>query len=389
MLLPAGMASADDAPAAAGASSDAVFPRTPMWVYGHSYTVTPGLTNTPGREWMPAAAAELGLPAWQSFGVRSSRLIDNYGDIARQAARSPVRDSAWSSSRRGVVVLQSEFNDMINPAPGNVPRAVPLTSTAVGNYGQTLQAALATLSSSARADWSSARSSGQWAASTGPAYLGGSLVWTTTPGAYREMTVDVGESGTVWVVTWDVSRAISNPHNGATAISVDGRSHTVVPARTAAWEPVWSVRGGGYQHTVGPRATRISGLAPGRHVIRVTKSDRGPGAVCLDQLLVHSSAPPPVVVVGDPAPQTSGHWVTTPANRPVVLANQQRLNGQLDVVTRQFRNVTMVSLVGAGSQHMGSDGLHLSDRGMEYEAGLIAESVRRHVTVYDVPAMYQ
>jgi hypothetical protein len=278
---------------------------------------------------------------------------------------------------------------MVNPAPRNVARSLSLTTTAVANYGQTLQASLALLSSSARADWSTARSSGRWTASSGAAYAGGSLVWTTTPGAYRETTVDVGSSGTVWVVTWDVSGANRNPYNGRTTISVDGRTRGVVAERKAAWESIWTSRAGGYAHTTGPRATKISGLTPGRHVVRVAKGDRGPGAVALDQLLVQSAAPVPVLVVKDPSPQKAGHWVTAPANRAIVVANQQKLNAQIDAVTRQFANVATVSLAGAGPEDFGWDGLHMSDLGMRYEADLLAGAFRRHVATYRVASMYQ
>ena len=394
VLLPAGTGAAetDDPVSPAGSAADAAaatFPRTPLWVYGHSYTHAPGVTNTPGQEWMPELAQLLDFPRWRTFGVNSSRLIDTYGDLARQAVRAPVRDSAWDPSRRGVVVLQSEFNDMLNPAPRNVPRAVRLTSTAASNYGQTLQASLALLGSSARADWSSARSSGRWSASAGPSYLGGSLVYTTTPGAYREMTVDVGPSGTVWVITWEVSRSVRNPTTGVTSISVDGRPRAVLPARTGSWESIWSRRGGGYQHPVGPRATKISGLTPGRHVIRVAKADQGRGAVYLDQLVVQSAAPLPVIVVKDPAPLTTGNWVTSPSNRAVVVTNRQLLHAQIDSVVRQFGNVTTMSLADVRPEHFGSDGVHLSDLGMEYEAALLAEVFLQQVTTYDVDTMYE
>jgi hypothetical protein len=390
VLLPLGTASGIEGdPTVPVASPDEVFPRTPLWVYGHSYTALPGVTNTPGKEWMPQLAAELGNPSWKTFGVRSSRIVDTYGDVARQAPRGPVRDSAWPVSRHGAVVVQSEFNDMVNPAPNNVQRSLSLTPTAVANYGQTLQASLALVSSSARADFSTARSSGRWTASSGAAYAGGSLVWTTTPGAYRETTVDVGSSGTVWVVTWDVSRATSNPSNGRTTISVDGKARVVVPEQVAAWEAIWTGRFGGYRHTSGPRATKVSGLTSGRHVIRVTKGDRGPGAVCLDQVLVQSAAPVPALVVKDPSPRTSGRWVTAPANRPIVIANQQQLNAQIDAVTRQFANVATVSLAGAGPEDFGWDGLHLSDLGMQYEADLLARAFRRLVGSYRVASMYR
>ena len=70
------------------------------------------------------------------------------------------------------MVLQSEFNDMINPW-GASRDARPLSSQNLGNYEQTLQASLALLSSEGRQDWSRATSSGAWKGSRGPAYLGG------------------------------------------------------------------------------------------------------------------------------------------------------------------------------------------------------------------------
>jgi hypothetical protein len=390
VLLPSAIAVARPAAAAVPTAHEAsdTYPRTPLWVYGHSYTTSPGTINTPGQEWMPKLAEQLGLPRWRTFGVGSSRIIDTYGDLARQAVRGPVRGSTWDPARRGVVVLQSEFNDALNPAPRGADRAVRLTATAAGNYGQTLQAGLAVLASSARVDWSAARSTRGWTSSSGSAYLGGSLVYTTTPGAYRELTVDVGASGTVWLVTWEVSRGLRNPRTGATAISVDGRLRHVIPPRTASWESIWSRRSGGYQHPVGPRATKISGLTPGRHVIRVAKSDRGPGAVYLDQLLVQAAAPLPVVVVKDPAPLTTGNWITTPSNQPTVVANRQLLHSQIDAVTRQFPNVATV-LLDVRPGYIGRDGVHLSDLGMEYEAGLLAQRFREFARTYDVPVMYE
>jgi lysophospholipase L1-like esterase len=104
---------------------------------------------------------------------------------------------------------------------------------------------------------------------------------------------------------------------------------------------------------------------------------------------VQSTAPVPVLVVKDPSPQKAGHWVTAPANRAIVVANQQKLNAQIDAVTRQFANVDTVSLAGAGPEDFGWDGLHMSDLGMQYEADLLAEAFRRHVATYRVASMYQ
>src|SRR5215217_5553426 len=272
------------------ASDEPATPGLPLWVYGHSYTTNPGTMNAPGQEWMPELALRLQSPTWQTFGVGSSRLIDNYSDIARSAPQGPVPSSAWDSRRGGVVVLQSEFNDMINPW-GATRDARPLSSTAAANYQQTLQASLALLSAERRYDWSTATSRSTWRSSGGAAYLGGALTYTTQRGAFREMRVEVGASGTVWLITWEVSNRLSNPRTGATQIAVDGRNARGIPARTATWEAIYSRRSGGYLHSVGPRATVVTGLTPGVHTIRVTKVDTGPGAVYLDQLLVQSADP--------------------------------------------------------------------------------------------------
>lgn len=363
----------------ATAAADELDPATaPLWVYGHSYTTSPGSLNTPGQEWMPELAAQLGSPSWRTFGVGSSRMIDTYADIARQAPRSPVPSSAWSSTRGGVVVLQSEFNDMINPW-WTSRTARPQTWLSERNYEQTLQAGLALLSSERRQDWNTATARGTWRTSYGPTYYGGSLTWTTQPGAFREMRVDVGPSGTVWLITWEVSDRVTNPRTGTTRISVDGRNVSGIPARVASWEPVYSRRGGGYVHPVGPRATAITGLTPGVHTIRVTKEDRGPGAVYLDMLTVQAADPVPVVVVKDPPANLSASSYTAQSG-PTINANRQVLHRRIDAVTghRLFPHVVTATLDGIQPQHYSADGIHLSDAGMEFEVSRLEEAIRAY-----------
>ena len=351
-------------------------PTMPLWVYGHSYTTSPGSQNTPGQEWMPELAADLQSPSWQTFGIGSSRMIDTYSDIARLAPRSPVPNSAWDARRGGVVVVQSEFNDMINPA-GVSRDARRQTTLSVKNYEQTLYATLALLSSERRQDWSTATSRGTWRSSVGPAYLGGSLVYTTQQGAYREMRVNVGQSGAIWLITWEVSNRVSNPRTGTTRIAVDGRNVTGIPARTASWEAILSRRGGGHLHTVGPRATVITGLTPGIHTIRVTKDDPGPGAVYLDQLTVMAADPVPVVVVKDPPAYLPASSYTATSG-PTINANRRLLHPVIDAVTghRVFPHVVTATLEGIQPQHYSPDGIHLSDVGMEFEAATLEEVIR-------------
>lgn len=376
---------------AAAATAATRFPRVPLWVYGHSYTISPGIMDTRGQEWMPKLARQLGMPSWRTFGVGSSRIIDTFGDLSRQAARRPVTGSAWTPDRHGVVVLQSEFNDMVNPSCATICRAMPLSAVQVADYGQTLQACLAILASSARADWSAAASSGGWRAASGSADLGGSLVYTTTPGAWRQMTVNVGRSGTVWLITWETDRSVlRGTGTGTTRITVDGRSRTGIPARAGTSQALFSRRGSGGIHHVSPRATRISGLAPGRHTIRISKADRGPGAVYLDQLLVQADAPVPVVVVKDPDPRTTGaSWITRPANRSIVQANRRRLHAQIDAVTRSFPNTATTSLAAMPAADYGADGVHPDNSGMDFEAAQLATAVRGLLARYAPPAAFR
>jgi hypothetical protein len=349
--------------------------RPPLWVYGHSFTTNPGNMNTPGQEWMPELAAGLGSPSWRTYGVGSSRLIDTYSDISRAAPRGAVSGSAWDSRRGGVVVLQSEFNDMINPW-GVSRDARPLSTLAVANYEQTLQASLAILAAERRQDWSSATSRGTWKTSSGPAYLGGSLTYTTQRGAFREMRVTVGPSGVLWLITWEVSNRVGNPRTGATQVSVDNRNVVGIPARTATWEPIFSRRSGGHLHSVGPRATVITGLTPGVHTVRVTKVDTGPGAVYLDQLLVQSANPVPVAVVKDPPAYVRASAYTA-ASGPRINANRALLHPRIDAATsnRRFPHVFTVSLDGIQPGHYSSDGIHLSDRGMDFEASRLEQAI--------------
>jgi hypothetical protein len=375
--LAAAMTAVMTASAAGSAAADeADLPAMPLWVYGHSYTTNPGSQNTPGEEWMRELAADLQSPSWRTFGIGSSRMIDTYSDIARQAPRSPVPSSAWDARRGGVVVLQSEFNDMINPA-GLSRDARRQSTQSVMNYEQTLYAALALLSSDQRHDWSTATSRGTWRTSAGPAYLGGSLVYTTQYRAYREMRVNVGASGTVWLITWEVSSRVGNPRTGITRVAVDGRNVTGIPVRTASWEAVMSRRGGGYMHNVGPRATLITGLTPGTHTIRVTKDDPGPGAVYLDQLTVMAADPVPVVVVKDPPAYLPASSYTA-ASGPTINANRRLLHPVIDAVTghRMFPHVVTATLEGIQPQHYSADGIHLSDVGMEFEASQLEQVIR-------------
>jgi hypothetical protein len=191
------------------------------------------------------------------------------------------------------------------------------------------------------------------------------------------MRVTVGPSGVLWLITWEVSTRVSNPRTGATQVSVDNRNVVGIPARTATWDPIYSRRSGGYLHSVGPRATAITGLTPGVHTVRVMKVDTGPGAVYLDQLLVQSADPVPVVVVKDPPAYTPATSYTL-ASGPRINANRAVLHQRIDAATsnRRFPNVFTATLDGIQPAHYASDGIHLSDLGMDFEASRLQQAIQ-------------
>lgn len=367
------------------------FSRSPLWVYGHSFTqdLDPGVD----WEWMPKLAAQLGMPSWKTFGVGSSRMMDAYGDISRLAPTAPQTDSAWpwDDSRRGAVVLQCETNDAICPAENNVSATLPLNGKAVGNFEQTLTACLTLLNAENRWDWNSpSASSGTWSGSSNPMFLTGSNAWTDYVGAWRELNINVGSSGIIGLVTWDVSTTISVPTVGAYQITVDGVAMSNQVARTAAWQNIWTRRSGGYLHNVGPRAILIGGLSPGPHTVRVTKTD-GPGRVYLDQLVTLRAEPLPVLVTKDPPLAPSGnHWLfNDPVNLANFQVNRRNLHGAVNRAVDHFRgNVRAVPLTSMAPELYMADGIHPNPDGMIWQAGKLADTLRDFTATYEPDTLY-
>ena len=118
------------------------------------------------------------------------------------------------------------------------------------------------------------------------------------------------------------------------------------------------------------------------HTIRVTKVDTGPGAVYLDQLLVQSADPVPVVVVKDP-PAYLPASAYTAASGPQINANRELLHQRIDAVTTSnplFPNVLTATLEGIQPEHYLFDGIHLSDPGMDFEASQLELAIQGYLS---------
>jgi hypothetical protein len=363
-----------------------VYDRTPLWVYGHSFTQPDGVMCDPGEEWMPKLANLLDMPSWTTFGAGSSRLIDCYADISRQGYANPHPSSTWNVQRDGLIVLQAETNDIINPAMGGVAAATSLPGKALDNYQNTLMAALATLSASGIIPMTGGSPGGSWAPSGGVAYTNGSLAYSTQQGAYREFSVDVGPSGVVWLICWDVSDDVANSSVGEITVNVDGKPWIRSSARVAPWETIYSRRSG--ERNVGPRAVMLTDLPMGVHTLRFAKSDSGPGAVYLDRLCVIADEAPPIVVVKDPMPVGGDSWVADPIYRDIIRRNRRYLHGKIEAAASYFPNVVTASLSSVRAIHFGPDGVHPSNLGMTYEAEILERVIRGFTEQYSVDRMY-
>lgn len=364
------------------------FSRSPLWVYGHSFTqdLDPGVD----WEWMPKLAAQLGMPSWKTFGVGSSRMMDAYGDISRLAPTAPQTDSAWpwDDSRRGAVVLQCETNDAINP-PDNGTSTLLADGKTIANFEQTLSACLMLLAAENRWDWNLPSASyGTWSGSSNPMFLTGGNAWTDYSTAWRELNVTVGSSGTIGVIGWDVSDTISVPNVGGYQISVDGAVVYTAAPRSAQWQNIWTRRSGGYLHNVGPKGYLVSGIAPGPHTVRVTST--GGGRVYLDQLVTLRAEPLPVLVTKDPPLAPSGnHWLYgDPVNLAHFAANRRNLHGAVNRASSRFANVRAVGLTDMAPELYMADGIHPNPDGMLWQAGKLADALRDFTAAYEPDTLY-
>lgn len=352
----------------------------PLWVYGHSYTITPGVGCTSGAEFFNLLKAHMGFFSATTYGVGSSRMVEVASDVINQAPAAPVVGSTWTPSRSGIVVLDCEFNDAVNPDPttGNF---TALSATQVTNYQSALTAALAVLSSASRVEAESGTLSGTTGTAAGAIYSGSTCLQLKAQNAYVDLAVTVPASGDLWVLMWIISSfAGAGSGVGAYTIAVDGVTKITQGALSGANSPfarIKSNRGTGDTMDVGPMAHHLTGLTPGAHTVRITKTDAGAGVVFPDAVLVPSAAPPKVAVLKDPLPATSGsNSSTISANRTIFSANRALLHPAIDAAVANFANAVAID---AGLDYTQTDlriseGAHPNDKGMrKIEKALAAQ----------------
>lgn len=347
-----------------------------LWIYGHSYTADPGIQCTVGSEFFRVLESGYAMTP-TTYGVSGSRMQQTFFDVLA-ATTGSVSGSTWSASRTGPVVIDCELNDAYNTNGSNVAQA--LTAQGVSNYGDALRATLAVLSASSRVEQTAGTTSGVWSTNTDGRFSGGSNIETQAQNAYIDLPVTVGASGVVWLISYILNVAQGSGLTGAFDISVDGVLHTSIAAGTSLFDVAKSARGPETM-TFGVKPIRLAGITPGARTIRVKKTDAGTGRVYVDCILVESSAPPVVVVVKDPDPNTTGSApssaVDPSSNRTIIVANLPLLGTEIDSVLADFANAIAVGsdITTAGISAV--DGEHPNDLGMvqlaaEVSAGLAA-----------------
>lgn len=351
-------------------------------VFGHSYTVSPSPHATPGHEFFKLLAAKAGAASVTTFGVSSGRAVQTFLDMQ---ARGP--GSAVHGTR--LFIIDSEANDFANKdASGNYYN--PYAAGIARQFGWSVRAMFARLSARVVVEQAAGTASGTWVrnfASTTAS--GGTIDATTSVGAYIEipLTITADDSGVAYAM-------LAHPDTVATAapvgISIDGAAYTTVPALATPAVKVYSGRGAGIV-TVQYQPVKISGLAPGAHVIRLTHAGTAGQYLHIDCVLVQAASPEPIVYLRDQAP-VAGRGASTPlgviteARRNVYLANKALSDVELVTIFPEFPNVIPIDhneYLDAGSLSA-TDGLHPNDRGN----ARIAEKIFRELSVRGQNADY-
>lgn len=367
----AGTGAQSNEEAATPAVSYASFAGSDLYVYGHSYTVDPGIRCTAGSEFYKTVATRHAFDSVTTYGVSSSRLIQLYHDVVGQCPQTPKTGSTWTPSRSGVAIVDCESNDAYNYDGSST--CVGLTTKAVGNYGDTLRAVLAFLSAASRAEAEAGTTSGTWTHHSADARWSNSdNLSTIAQNAYIDIPITAESNGVAYVITYIFS---GTSKSGAFDVLVDGVVATSVAAGTGLFEQEKTARGSA-TYTIGVQVTKLEGLSAGAHTIRVKKTDADTAAgVYVDCVLPQSDTPSPILVILDPDTRSDASSPSAPAtsgNRATFMANLDLLDPKITMVVGEFANAELVAPAWVPTTHLSAiDGLHPIDAGMDLMADAI------------------
>jgi len=344
----------------------------PLWVYGSSFTVSPGLACTSGMEFYKLVQARLKMGTATTFGIN--------GKTIREAAKRivggvGVAGAPWIPTRKGVAVIDTWVNDLAGyqiVGGDYTPRA--FVAKDISGIKANLAAALAYISAGTIIENTAGTKAGTWAAD-------GSA--TDRSGGNNSTTSDVGATMTFTGVSVpeDHFFFLSNTLEPASfalsdvEVLVDG-----VVARTIAsaeFECHSLIEGGTV--LTGNAAFRIP-CTPGTHTIVIRQAGSAGQNMLVDAIIVPKAlaARSPILVIQDQLPRgVVGGTYWHPDDIATLAANKPLLDAAYAAVLADFPNAHLVLTTLDATQDYGPDGLHPNDRGMIRKADELTLAIRR------------
>lgn len=323
------------------------FELQPMFVDGHSWFGS-NANATPNARFFERVVKRLGMGAITNRGV-SGRTS---GDIANLILGGA---SSWALRTKALAILCCTINDvtlfdgsaaarrgyahawrtLLSVITANGVVAAN-TSTFVYSPGWVTEAVVGT-SSSPQAATANSTSGTRWK--------------TTTVGAYAEFSF-TGTGVDVILTARAEGAGLATFTEGATARGSLDLSATVA-------QDV-------------PAVHKIRGLSAGTHTIRATLASGA--SLTIDSYRVPSSAPAPVLVLGEP------QVIPTSSDHPTYLADVETLKGDLAMLVAEYPSAKYLDLNQPGwstSTMLVADGKHPQDHGSAWIASKVVDALSR------------
>lgn len=348
-----------------------------LYIYGHSHNVDPGTACTAGKEWFNHLATRLNLGNVTTYAVGGSEIFESaIWALAAGGANGCAAGTAgatWpTGTRKGLVIIDTSGNDIGANAKTNITRHAR-------NVGAAYRAFLAAVSASEKLEQTAATHGSTWTQNQASVNAsGGTYSFTGTVGAYVEWTANVQQNGKVTYTTF-----LGASPGAAIEVRVDG----VLVRTITSEELTYTVADSGGSITTPCVGFTLSGLVPGNRTIRFTHAGSGGQFMFADTLLVHGDSPVPVFVCQNIKPQAGSTWTSD----QILMA--EALRPYVETATRaamaDFPNAVWVPAMSANTGDIvGSDGVHLNDRGMRLHADDLFWAICKYLGSNDPDGLY-
>lgn len=354
----------------------------PLYTYGNSFGILTAGWFTSGKHYTDVVKASLGTGSVTAYAISGTRIADvsshliggAIGGVTGQAAGAP-----WpgTSNRKGIVVLESVVNDAghyANHSGTAIPVAITTANTQyLDGLTSMYRAALACLCGETRVENTTATFTGSWTTTATPYSSAGSVSFTNGIGNKATFTVTPPQSGPfagkVYLVTYKLAAAAGV--NATVTPSVDGVNLT--NKTWTAWEA--------YTGQTGANVTVIPDVIPfdlpidgASHTVAVAHSGGIGQWVYVDCVIIPSTDPNPVFLMGAETPVKTGVWNASQV--AIYCGNLAKVTPLVKSVAAEFPNVIYVPSTMSQNGYYSVDGIHPNDRGMEQRANDLLQSAK-------------